>query len=55
MASLSTFGRLLERRARMQGYRAMRAELEGLSDADLTDMGVRRYQLGHVARVKALL
>jgi uncharacterized protein YjiS (DUF1127 family) len=54
MSSLSLFGRLLERRARMKGYKALRAELDGLSDVDLADMGVRRYQLGHVARSKAL-
>ncbi|MFO1032627.1 MAG: DUF1127 domain-containing protein [Hyphomicrobiales bacterium] len=54
MTGLSILGRLLERRARMKGYRTVRTELEGLSDADLEDMGIRRYQLGHMARVKAL-
>jgi uncharacterized protein YjiS (DUF1127 family) len=32
----------------------VRAELEQLSEADLADMGLKRYQLGHVARRKAL-
>jgi uncharacterized protein YjiS (DUF1127 family) len=52
MASFTLFGRLLERRSRMQGYQAQRREIESLSDADLADIGVKRYQLGHVARVK---
>lgn len=54
MTSLSQFGQLLERRARLKSYRATRSELETLSAADLADMGIRRYQLGHIARVKAL-
>ncbi len=53
MASFTLFGRLLERRIRMQGYQAQRREIESLSDTDLADMGVKRYQLGHVARVKS--
>ena len=51
MASFTLFGRLLERRTRMQGYQAQRREIESLSDNDLADIGVKRYQLGHVARV----
>ena len=51
MASFTLFGRLLERRSRMQGYQAQRREIESLSDGDLADIGVKRYQLGHVARV----
>lgn len=39
----------------MKGYLAQRAALEALSEADLSDMGLKRYQLGHVARVMALL
>jgi uncharacterized protein YjiS (DUF1127 family) len=27
--------------------------VENLSDADLADMGAKRYQLGHVARVRS--
>ncbi len=45
---------LWRRRTRLQSYRKTRQELETLSDADLADMGVKRYQLGHAARVKAL-
>ena len=53
MASISLFGRLIERRARKKGYEAIRTELESLSDAALQDIGAKRYQLGHMARVKA--
>ena len=28
-------------------------QYQALSDADLADMGLKRYQLGHVARVRA--
>ena len=48
---------LLERLGRsrkLKAYRKVRAEAEELSDADLADMGLKRYQLGHVARVRAL-
>ena len=38
------------RQRRMQAYTAIRRELEAIPDADLADMGVKRYQLGHVAR-----
>ena len=47
---------LLERLGRsrkLKAYRRARAEAEALSDADLADMGLTRYQLGHVARVRA--
>jgi uncharacterized protein YjiS (DUF1127 family) len=53
MRSLTSFGRFLERRSRMKSYQALRSEIETLSDVDLADMGAKRYQLGHVARVKA--
>ncbi len=53
MYSFTDFGRYLERRARLRGYEAQRRELESLSDADLADIGAKRYQLGHVARVKS--
>lgn len=52
MFSISSFGRYLERRARLKGYQAQRAEIESLSDADLADMGMKRYQLGHAARTR---
>ena len=47
---------LLERLGRsrkLKAYRRARTEAEALSDADLADMGLNRYQLGHVARVTA--
>lgn len=47
---------LLERLGRsrkLKAYRKARAEAEALSDEDLADMGLKRYQLGHVARVRA--
>ena len=46
---------LLERLGRsrkLKAYHLARAEAEALSDADLADMGLKRYQLGHVARVR---
>jgi uncharacterized protein YjiS (DUF1127 family) len=54
MLSLSEFGRFLDRRARLKSYQALRAELENFSNADLADMGAKRYQLGTAARAKAL-
>lgn len=54
MTSLAVFGRLLERRSRMARYRSAQRALETLSEADLADMGAKRYQLGHAARVEAL-
>jgi uncharacterized protein YjiS (DUF1127 family) len=43
-----------ERREKLKAYRQVRKDLEGLSERDLADIGLKRYQLGHVARVKAL-
>lgn len=43
----------LARGRRMQAYRAARRELDALSAADLADIGLKRYQLGHVARLRA--
>lgn len=43
----------LGRSRKLKAYRRARAEAEALSDADLADMGLKRYQLGHVARVRA--
>lgn len=53
MFSFTDFGRYLERRTRLKGYEAQRRAVESLSDADLADMGAKRYQLGHVARVRS--
>ena len=46
--------RRLARGRRLRAYREVRDQLAALPDADLADMGVKRWQLGHVARVKAL-
>jgi uncharacterized protein YjiS (DUF1127 family) len=54
MFSFTDFGRYLERRTRLKGYEAQRRAVESLSDADLADMGAKRYQLGHIARAKSL-
>ncbi len=43
----------LGRSRKLKAYRRARAEAEALSDAELADMGLKRYQLGHVARVRA--
>jgi uncharacterized protein YjiS (DUF1127 family) len=43
-----------ERYRKLRHYRAVRRQLEELSEQDLLDAGIRRYQLGHIARVKAL-
>jgi uncharacterized protein YjiS (DUF1127 family) len=53
MGSFSFLGRFLHRRARLKGYEAAREALNQLSEADLQDIGLKRYQLGHVARVRA--
>ena len=42
----------LGRSRKLRAYRRARAEAEALSDAELADMGLKRYQLGHVARVR---
>lgn len=42
----------LERRRKLKAYRQARLEAEAMSNADLADIGLKRYQLGHVARVK---
>ena len=47
-------GLLLGRSRRMKAYKQARAEAEAIPDADLADMGMRRYQLGAAARAKAL-
>jgi uncharacterized protein YjiS (DUF1127 family) len=52
--SFLQLGLLLSRSRRMKAYRQARAEAEAMSEADLADMGLKRYQLGHVARVRAL-
>lgn len=53
MNSFLELGRLLSRGRRMKAYRQARREAPDFSDADLADMGLKRYQLGHLARAKA--
>ena len=48
------FAILTERRKRLAAYRAQLGCLEALSDADLADIGVKRYQLGAMARAMTL-
>ena len=45
--------KFLSRRNRMQAYRQARREVEMISDADLADMGIKRYQLEAAANAKA--
>jgi uncharacterized protein YjiS (DUF1127 family) len=54
MSLLSMPLRGMARHLRLTRYRAIREELEGLSDADLQDIGVKRYMLGSIARRQAL-
>ncbi len=42
------------RKARLATYRKQLLVLEGLSEADLADMGLKRFQLGYAARQRAL-
>ena len=46
--------KLLSRRHSRQAYRQARKEVEMISDADLADMGIKRYQLETAANVKTL-
>ena len=45
---------LLSRSRRMTAYRKTRAAVEALPEADLADMGIKRAQLGTLARKLAL-
>ncbi len=44
--------KFLSRRNQMQAYRQARREVDMLSDADLADMGIKRYQLEAAANAK---
>ena len=46
--------KFLSRRNRMRAYRQARKEMEMISDADLADMGIKRYQLEAAAIEKTL-
>ena len=50
MNPISRLSRLHRRALRMTHYRKVRAELERLTESDLADIGLRRYQLATVAR-----
>jgi uncharacterized protein YjiS (DUF1127 family) len=52
MTSFSGIAALLSRRRRMKVYQEIRRQTEAMSDEDLEDIGLKRYQLGHVARTK---
>jgi uncharacterized protein YjiS (DUF1127 family) len=44
----------LARKLKLRNYRTVRAAFENLSEAELADMGIKRYQLGAAARKSAL-
>jgi uncharacterized protein YjiS (DUF1127 family) len=46
--------KFFSRRDRLKAYRQARKEIEMISDADLADMGIKRYQLEAAANAKAL-
>jgi len=48
------FAIVTERRKRLAAYRAQRMRLEAMSEADLADIGIKRYQLGAAARAMTL-
>jgi uncharacterized protein YjiS (DUF1127 family) len=50
MASFTAFGRFLERRSQRKGQEAQRRALANLSDADLADMGAKRYHADQLAK-----
>jgi uncharacterized protein YjiS (DUF1127 family) len=50
MASFTVFGRFLERRTQRKGLEAQRRALANLSDADLADMGAKRYHAEQLAK-----
>ena len=49
MHSLTAFGRFLERRSQRKGQDATRRALANLSNADLADMGAKRYHANLLA------
>lgn len=52
MTTFLQLGRLLSRSRRMKAYRQARAGGYAFSDADLADMGLKRYQLETTGRPK---
>jgi uncharacterized protein YjiS (DUF1127 family) len=54
MTRFSGLAALVMRMRRMNSYKSIRRDVEAIPDADLADMGLKRYQLGHVARSRFL-
>jgi len=54
MNLFSGLAELIERGRRMRAYTRARNDAEAMTDADLADAGLKRWQLGHVTRVKVL-
>ena len=54
MEALMPLFKFLSRRNRMQAYRQARREVEMISDADLADMGIKRYQLEAAVNAKVI-
>lgn len=52
MTTFLQLGRLLSRSRRMKAYRQARNEALAFSDADLADMGLKRYQVENAGRPK---
>lgn len=52
MTASAGFAERMNRRHRMKAYMTLRRQFEALSDQELADIGVKRYQLGHMARVR---
>ena len=52
MSTFLQLGRLLSRSRRMKAFRQARNEVLVFSDADLADMGLKRYQLETADRPK---
>jgi hypothetical protein len=50
MASVTVFGRFLARRTQRLGLDAQRRVMANLSDADLADMGAKRYHANQMAQ-----
>jgi len=48
------FNKFFERKRRLQAYRKARHDLELISDRDLADMGIKRYQLEAVTYANTL-
>jgi uncharacterized protein YjiS (DUF1127 family) len=54
MNFMSGLVQLQARRNRMKAYQQSKTQFLALSELDLADMGIKRYQLDHAARKAAL-